>query len=120
MNDLKTEKKSDNMNFEEEQLISVTFQLKSTNAEELEIGAERLQHFFNEKKVDFVIKNSDKRSGKVTTRKGPSGQGTCTMAKYKINVFSKDISLKASYRVISSITSFMSGIGLEANILMSD
>merc|ERR1712035_60208 len=113
-------KKYDMENFQQENtFLSVTFKLKSINAVEMESGAERLTNYLKKLGVEYQVKDLKKRTGKVSTRKGPSGQGTCTIAKYKIMVHSKDITFKASNTIIGQVSSFIRGIGVEANVFMS-
>lgn len=121
MQDQKETKKHDIENFQrEESQLNVTFQLKSINSEEIKNGINQMEKYLKTVGVEYSIKEQNKKIGKITTRKGPSGQGTCTMAKYKIMVHSKDISFQASNKVVGQISSFIKGIGIEANVFMNN
>ncbi|KAF7697452.1 30S ribosomal protein S10 [Cucumispora dikerogammari] len=114
-------KKHDVENFpSQESQLDVTFKLKSTRKEEIESGLIQMKNFLTNVGVSYTIKDQRKRVGKITTRKGPSGQGTCTFSKYKIMVFSKDITFKASNRVLGQVSAFLRGVGVEANVFMNN
>merc|ERR1711974_163950 len=114
-------KKHDIENFpQEESQLSVTFKLKSINVDEIENGTVQMINYLETLGVEYEIKDLKKRTGKISTRKGPSGQGTCTMAKYKLVVHSKDISFTASNKTVGQVSSFLRSIGIEANVYMSN